>query len=62
MNCSRETEVSRVEEKEFADCYRKLIGHFRLTPEESSRQLAEILRRLNEPGPAQPTPGKRREV
>ncbi len=62
MNCSRETEVSRVEEKEFADSYPSLISPFRLTPEEYSRQIAEILRRLNEPGPAQPTPGKRREV
>lgn len=62
MNDSHETEVSRVEEKEFADCYRKLIGHFRLTPEESSRQLAEILRRLNEPGPEEPEPGEKKRT
>lgn len=51
-----------MEEKEFADCYRKLIGHFRLTPEESSRQLAEILRRLNEPGPEEPEPGEKKRT
>ena len=62
MNCSRETEVSRVEEKEFADCYRNLISHFRLTPEESSRQLAEILRRLNASGSEEPEPGEKKRT
>ena len=51
-----------MEEKEFANCYRKLISHFRLTPEESSRQLAEILRRLNEPGPKQDAPENREKM
>ena len=51
-----------MEEKEFANCYRKLISHFRLTPEESSRQLAEILRRLNEPGPEEPEPEEKKRT
>ena len=46
---SSETEVSRVDETEFAKCYRSLIAHFSLTPEESSRQLAGILRRIRAP-------------
>ena len=45
---TRETEVSRVEDREFAICYKKLIAHSRQTPEESKRQLAEILRRISE--------------
>lgn len=44
-----ETEVSDVEEREFAICYRKLIQHYRLTPEENRRQLAKILRCLGPP-------------
>ena len=39
-----------MEEREFAICYRKLIEHYRLTPEENSRQLARILRCLGPPG------------
>ena len=45
---TRETEVSRVEDREFAICYKKLIAHYRQTPEESKRQLAGILRRISE--------------
>ena len=41
-------EVSRVEDREFAICYKKLIAHYRQTPEESKRQLAGILRRISE--------------
>ena len=44
-----ETEVSDVEEREFAICYRKLIQHYRLTPEENRRQLDKILRCLGPP-------------
>lgn len=44
-----ETEVSDVEEREFAICYRKLIQHYRLTPEENERQFARILRCLGPP-------------
>lgn len=49
-NNARETEVSPVEEREFAICYQKLIAHYRLTPEQNGRQLAGILRRIGEPG------------
>ncbi|MBR6414465.1 MAG: hypothetical protein IKS21_07635 [Oscillospiraceae bacterium] len=38
-----------MEEREFAICYRKLIQHYRLTPEENRRQLAKILRCLGPP-------------
>ena len=44
-----EEEVNPMEEREFAICYRKLIQHYRLTPEENSRQLAKILRCLGPP-------------
>ncbi len=37
-----------MEDREFAICYKKLIAHYRQTPEESKRQLAGILRRISE--------------
>ena len=36
-----------MEDTEFASCYRRLISHYQLTPEESARQFAEILRRID---------------
>ena len=55
---TRETEVSRVEDREFAICYQKLIAHYRQTPEESKRQLAGILQRISEPEPDRDAPGE----
>ena len=38
-----------MEEAEFVGCYRRMIACFCLTPEESDRQFAEILRRMRTP-------------
>ena len=47
-----------MEEREFAICYRKLISHYCMTPEESQRQLDEILRRIRGPDGPPPDPNE----
>ena len=47
-----------MEDREFAICYKKLIAHYRQTPEESKRQLAGILQRIGKPEPDRDAPGE----